>query len=226
MDLTRAKAAAGKAGAELVQEGMIVGLGTGSTAAYFIKFLGERCQKGLNISAVSTSSASMELAMLNGIPIIDIDSIVQIDLTVDGADEVDQKKRMIKGGGGAHLREKIVASMSKEMVVIIDSTKLVTSLGKAPLPLEICPFAYPGTIHRLELKGYFGQLRRQKNGDLFITESGHYIFDIHFSELCKNPEKVDMELKNIPGVLETGFFLNIAGRVVVGYEDGHFEIHP
>lgn len=220
--MTSAKDAAGKAAAELVQDGMLVGLGTGTTASFFIKHLIDRCQQGLKITAVATSKRSKEMAEAGGIPIIDMDKITEIDFTADGADEIDSQKRMIKGGGGALLREKIVDSASKDMVVIIDSSKLVERLGTFPLPLEVLPFGSHITRHKIEKLGLRGEFR-QKENELYLTDNGNYIFDIHFPKPLDDPEVVNERLQAIPGILETGFFFNIAHRVIVGYPDGRVE---
>lgn len=221
--LDLAKESAGKAAAEHVMDGMLIGLGTGSTAAYFIAHLSARCKQGLKIQAVATSKKSWDLGVAGGIPMVDINTLTTLDLTVDGADEIDSQKRMIKGGGGALLREKIVASMSREMVVIVDESKLVMHLGNHPLPVEIVPFAYKATLHKLETLGYTGTLRTTSTGQLFITDNSNYILDIKFKHLLQEPEKDDLLIRTIPGVVETGFFFNLARRVIVGFEDGHIE---
>ncbi len=220
----RAKMAAGYAAAEFVQSGMIVGIGTGTTAAYFIKRLGERCRQGLQISAIATSHVSSQLAVLQGIPMADLEEVTFVDLTVDGADEIDPQKQMIKGGGGALLREKIVASMSREMVVVVDASKQVELLGKALLPVEIVPFAHQATIYKLEQLGYVGTLRRSKEGQIFVTDNHNYIVDLRLAELCEDPEEEDKHIQRIPGVVDTGFFINLAGRVVVGHLSGRVDI--
>ncbi|WP_068470328.1 ribose-5-phosphate isomerase RpiA [Candidatus Protochlamydia phocaeensis] len=219
-----AKKAAGKAAAELIEDGMLVGLGTGSTASFFIEALGLRCQSGLKISAVATSQQSMRQAQKLGIPIQNSDSITFLDLTVDGADEIDHHKNMIKGGGGALLREKLLATGSREMIVIIDETKLVDQLGVFPVPVEIATFAYRSTLARLEEKGYQGVLRLNRDTSLFITDNGNYIVDIQFNKPILDPASEHERLKVLPGVLETGLFFNIAGRVVIGYEDEFVKI--
>ncbi|NGX42117.1 MAG: Ribose-5-phosphate isomerase A [Chlamydiae bacterium] len=225
-DINNAKKAAGIAAADLVQEGMIVGLGTGSTVAYFIPRLGERCQEGLNISAVASSIPSYEQAKSEGIPLININSRTSLDLTVDGADEIDQKKRMIKGGGGALFREKIIAGMSKELVVIVDEEKLVNHLGRFPLAVEISSFAYLATLAKLEELGYPGPLRKDQSGEIYLSENGNYLVDVKLQYPCMNPEHDDEQIQSLPGVIETGFFFNMAGRVIIGFHDGHFEILP
>ncbi|MBI2743069.1 MAG: ribose-5-phosphate isomerase RpiA [Chlamydiales bacterium] len=218
------KKAVGYAAAEFVQSGMIVGLGTGSTAAFFIERLIQRCKEGLSVRAVSSSIASASLAQRGGIPLIDIESITHIDLTVDGADEIDPQKRMIKGGGGAFVREKIVANMSHEMIVIIDESKLVPHLGTRRLPVEILPFAHTATAHHLQKIGYTGKWRTKGDGSLYVTDNQNFIFDIQLAQPCLTPEKEHETLIRVPGVVDTGFFFNLAGRVVVGFPDGQLII--
>lgn len=223
--IDHAKRAAGIAAAEFVKPGMIVGLGTGSTVKFFIDQLGKRCRQGLQISAIATSERSLKQAISVGIPIADIDDITFVDLTVDGADEIDEQKRMIKGGGGALLREKIVANMSREMVIVIDNSKLVSRLGtRVPLPVEIISFAYKATLHKLEQLGYSGTLRTDSLGDLFVTENNNYILDIPLGLYSGDPEEEDQRLRNITGVVETGYFFDLAGPVVIGYANGRVEI--
>ncbi len=213
------KQAVGKRAASLVEEGMLVGLGTGTTASYFIDSLINRCQEGLKITAVSSSVRSLEKAKAGGIPVLSMDQVTLIDLTVDGADEVDPKFRMIKGGGGAHVREKILASTSKEMVVIVDESKLVPTLGQFGLPVEVLSFGYSATVAKIEKHGYKGELRKQ-NDELYVTDNQNFIFDIHFPQAFSDPAKDHDTLVNLPGVVDTGFFLNLPLRVLVGYRDG------
>lgn len=220
----KAKEAAGKAAAELVKDGMLVGLGTGSTAAFFIDELIERCRQGLKITAVATSIKSQDLARSGNIPMANVNEITSIDLTIDGADEIDSQKRMIKGGGGALVREKILASISKEMVVVVDDHKVVELLGAFPLPVEIIPFAYKSTIHKLDVLGYKGTLRNDSQGLPYVTDNGNYIYDVKFTEPLENPEIVNQQIRNIVGVVETGFFFHMAGRVIIGYSDGKVKI--
>lgn len=222
--LDAAKIAAAKAAVAFVQDGMIVGLGTGSTASFFIGSLIQRCSEGLKIQAVATSERSLQQAVAGGIPIANLNDLTAIDLDVDGADEIDAQKRMIKGGGGALLREKIIASMSHEMIAIVDESKVVTHLGAFPLPVEIIPFGYKGTIHKIESLGYAGKLRMQeKTNNLYITDSGNFIFDINFPTLLESPEHEDEKLRSLPGVVETGFFFHLAGKVLIGHMDGTVE---
>ncbi len=212
------KAAAEKA-ALLVQDGMIVGLGTGSTAAYFIEALGNLHKKGLKIQTVASSNTSHLLAQEKELPLIDLNSLKSIDLYVDGADEIDPQKRMIKGAGAALLREKILAHMCREMTIIVDETKLVSKLGSRPLPVEIVPFGFSATLHHLQELGYKGELRRTSNGSFLITENSNYIFDVKLSPSDAIQYDHD-RISSIPGVVETGFFPNQAGRVIIGFKDG------
>lgn len=221
-----AKKAAGAAAAELIKDGMLVGLGTGSTASFFIEALGKKCRdEGLQITAVATSQQSLRQAKSVGIPLLDIDFITTLDMTVDGADEIDMHKNMIKGGGGALLREKILAHSSQEMVVIVDETKLVQELGTFPVPVEIAQFAYQTTITRLTDNGYHCTLRLNRDQTLYVTDNGNYIVDIQFEPPIIDLPLEDRRLKDIAGVLETGLFFNVAGRIVVGYEDGFAKIN-
>lgn len=219
-----AKEAAGKAAANLVQNGMIVGLGSGSTAAYFIEHLIQRRRQGLDVRVVSSSKRSAELARAGGIPFANVEEIASVDLTVDGADEIDRYKRMTKGGGGALLQEKILAAMSHEVVIIIDASKQVDILGAFPLAVEIVPFAHLATLNHLKQLGYQAVLRKTAEEALYQTDNHNYIVDIHWKNLCDNPEYEDRKIRSIPGVVETGFFFNLAGRVIIGFPEGHVEI--
>jgi len=222
--MQKGKIAAGQKAAEWIKDGQIVGLGTGSTATCFIDSLIERCRHGLNITAVSSSRASAEQARQGGIEVLDINEAPRIDITVDGADEIDPKKRMIKGGGGAHVREKILASASDEMVVIVDETKLVPTVGRGKLPVEILFYGSPSTRKKLEDLGYQGRWRLNEDKTLFITENGNLLFDILFEIPPLAPEQDHEKIIHIPGVVDTGFFFGYAGRVIVGYSDGSIKI--
>ena len=219
-----AKKAEGYAAADLVENGMTIGLGTGSTAKYFIEKLVLRHKEGLEVQAVSTSLRSEKLAKDGGIPIIDINTLTSLDMVVDGADEIDDAKQMIKGGGGALLREKIVATMSKEMIIVVDEKKLVSKLGKFPLPVEILPFGYLSIVHQINQLGYKGSLRKNEKNEFYVTDNQNYIYDIRFSSIILDPENLHNELKRIVGVIETGLFLHLASRIVIGYKDGSVEI--
>ncbi|SRR5581483_2315365 len=224
MSIDAIKKAVGYKAAELVENRMCIGLGTGTTAFYFIERLGQRCREGLKIQAVSSSTRSLEQAKKEGIPLLDIDATTTLDLTVDGADEIDPLKRMIKGAGGALVREKILAAMSREMVVIVDEKKLVSSLGKCKLPVEILPFAKTATLHHIQKAGYHGEFRKKSDGDAYVTDNNNLIIDIQFDSSRENPEEDHETLIRIPGVVDTGFFFNLAGRVIVGFTDGQVVI--
>lgn len=214
------KKAVGYRAATFVHDGMRVGLGTGTTAFFFIERLIQRCKEGLKIQALATSDHSLLMAKKGGIPILDETQITSLDLTVDGADEIDPQKRMIKGGGGALTREKIVASMSKEMIVIVDESKCVSALGKSKLPVEILPFAKQATLHHITKAGYRAEFRKKTDGSLFVTDNQNLIVDIHFDSVREHPERDHELLIHIPGVVDTGFFFHLAGRVIVGFADG------
>lgn len=212
------KKAIGVKAASLVENGMLIGLGTGTTATYFIQALIERCKQGLKIRAVSSSIRSQEMATKGGIEVLDMNQVTSIDITIDGADEIDPQNRMIKGGGGAHVREKIVASTSKKMMVIVDESKLVTKLGKFGLPVEILPFGISATLHKLEKLGYRGKIR-----DEFTTDNGNLIWDIHSPTYFDHPEIDHDKILKTPGVVDTGFFLDLPVQVLVGYANGKME---
>lgn len=219
-----AKKVAGKAAADLIQDGMLVGLGSGSTAAFFIEALGKRCQMGLKISAVAASQESSYQAQRLGIPICNPDDVVTVDLTVDGADEIDHDKNMIKGGGGALLREKLLAQASKELIIIVDEKKIVDRLGKHPVAVEIIPFIYHSTLKCLNKLGYQGVLRLSAKKEPFVTDNGNYIFDIQYSHFILDPQKEQKQLKSIIGVVETGIFFDFANRIIIGYENGNVKV--
>ncbi len=213
------KKAIGKQAATLVQEGMLVGLGTGSTAVCFIEELIKRVKEGLSIHAVSSSVRSLELARKGGIPLTDMDTVTEIDLYIDGADEVDPWNRLIKGKGGALVREKILAATSRTMVVIADEGKLVERLGACGLPIEIIPFGYQATIAKLQRFGYVGTLRQERNIP-YHTDNGNYIYDIHTPSFFSQPETDEAKIISVPGVVDTGFFFKLASKVLIGYADG------
>jgi ribose 5-phosphate isomerase A len=220
MDLK--KLAAEKA-VEALEQDMIIGLGTGSTAYWAIQKIGERVKEGLRIKAVATSQQSEDLARELGIPMISFADIEGIDVTIDGADEVDKYRNLIKGGGGALLREKIVAYHTKKYLVIIDESKLVTHLGRYPLPVEVLPFAVDLTLKRLKRFSQNVQLR-QRDGNNYITDNGNFIADIHLYPIV-DPEHMNDALHQIPGVIETGLFLQkLVTNVIVGRSDGEVEI--
>ncbi len=219
-----AKEAAAKEAVKLIDDGMRIGIGTGSTAAFFIKHLAKRVQEGLKITAVATSKRSEELAKQQGITIVDSSSIQNLDLAVDGADEVDSTRALIKGGGGALLREKIIANACYQFIIIVDDGKLVDKIGKKhPLPIEVVPFACNVTRLQIETLGFTGDFRKDKNGEFYITDNGNYIYDAKFRAPPDMPDLTEDVLHDISGVVETGLFLHLASRVIVGFPDGHTE---
>jgi ribose 5-phosphate isomerase A len=207
------KEAAARASLAFVKDGQVVGLGTGSTAAYFIQLLGEQVKKGLRIRGIPTSVRSGELATRLGIPLTTLDECQEIDVTVDGADEVDPRLRLIKGGGGALLREKIVASATKKMVVVADGSKQVKVLGKFPLPVEVIKFAQALVAKRIRALGADVQLRQGADGKPFLTDENNHILDCRFGEI---PDVAGLarELSDMPGVVEHGLFIGMASVVV------------
>jgi ribose 5-phosphate isomerase A len=210
------KKAAAEAAAQLVESDMVVGLGTGTTAAYLVSILGERVRRGLNIVAIPTSEATRIHALAEGITIVGFAEQPRIDLTIDGADEiVAESLDLIKGGGGALLREKIVASASDRMVVISDASKLVTRLGTgSTLPVEIVPFGWEVTISRLRDRSREVRLRRADGGAPFVTDSGHYIVDCEMEPIV-DPGALESDLQAMAGVVETGLFVGIAHEAFV-----------
>ncbi|TYP79753.1 ribose-5-phosphate isomerase RpiA [Paenibacillus methanolicus] len=201
-----------------IEDGMVVGLGTGSTAYYAIVEIGRRVAEGLRIRAVATSVQSEELAVSLHIPIVPFAEIETIDVTIDGADEADGELHLIKGGGGALLREKIVAASSKRLIIIADASKVVERLGKFPLPVEIVPFAYELTLRKLAALGCEPVIR-QKDGGAFRTDNGNLIVDCHFGAI-EHVKALGLALHGIPGVVEHGLFIGMADKLFVGQEDG------
>lgn len=218
-----AKQAAGYRAAEWVKDGMIVGLGTGSTAFYAIEKIGERVAQGLKIRAIATSNASEELAVKYNIPLIKAADVHRLDVAIDGADEVDPNMALIKGGGGALLREKLVAINSDHFIVIADSGKMVPHLGKFKLPIELIPFCYEWTLGQLKNRYNVAFEMRMRDGELYVTDNGNYIVDAAFEQIME-PGQLSDELKATTGVVEHGLFVNIAQTIVVGYDDGRTEI--
>ncbi len=208
------KQAAAEKAVEFIEDEMIIGLGTGSTVTYMVKKLAQKVGEGLNITVVSTSTAISKIAESLGIRIINFNDVSEIDLTIDGADEVDKNLNGIKGGGGALLFEKIVATSSRKNIWIIDSTKLVDNLGKFPLPVEVVPFGIEHTVSKLKEGGYNPELRLVDD-KIFLTDGNHYTIDLHVKKITE-PVKLETELKKLPGIIETGLFINIADIVIVG----------
>ncbi len=208
------KEAAARASLRFVKEGQIVGLGTGSTAAYFILLLGEEVKRGLKIRGIPTSDRSREQAASLGIPLTTLDEFQQIDVTVDGADEVDPQLRMIKGGGGALLREKIVASATKQLVIVADATKRVPVLGRFPLPVEVIKFAQPVVQKKIQALGAEVELRRGADGKPFLTDENNHILDCRFGRI-PDADGLARQLSDMPGIVEHGLFIGMANVVLV-----------
>jgi ribose 5-phosphate isomerase len=211
----------GEAAAQLVEDGMVIGLGTGTTANYLILALGERVRHGLHIvGAVSSSQATLDLAASLNIPLTDLDHHPELDIYIDGADEIDPKLQLIKGAGGALVREKIVASSAKRFVVIADPTKLVKELGHIfPLPVEVTPLAKTPVKRHLEALGAKVELR-VRNGETFITDNKNNILDCTFTQGISDPVTLDAKIQSIVGVVETGLFLNMAEKALIGGPEG------
>ena len=217
------KQLAAKHAVKLIQNGMTVGIGTGSTAAFAIEAIGNRIKEGLSIKAVASSLRSEELAKDAGITLIPFSEVEHIDIYIDGADEVDDDLNLIKGGGGALLREKILAFHSKEFIVIVDNSKLVRHLGKFLLPVEVTPFAMELTVRQLQKTGCTTTIR-QKNGERYITDNGNIIVDCNFKKIDQVRQLHD-SINAIPGVVENGLFpKTIVSKIIVGLENGEVEV--
>jgi ribose 5-phosphate isomerase A len=208
------KEAAARASLRFVKDGQVVGLGTGSTAAYFIELLGEQVKKGLKIRGIPSSDRSREQAAGLGIPLTTLDECPEIDVTVDGADEVDPQLRLIKGGGGALLREKIVASATKYYVIITDATKRVPVLGRFPLPVEVIKFAQVVVQKKIEELGAAVELRRGTDGKPYLTDENNHILDCRFGQI-PDADGLARRLNDMPGVVEHGLFIGMASVVLV-----------
>ncbi|WP_377188836.1 ribose-5-phosphate isomerase RpiA [Ruegeria meonggei] len=226
----KAKYVAARRAADMVQDGMRVGLGTGSTAVWMVRRLGERVKdEGLQIKGVPTSSRTAQLAREVGIEVVSLDQAGWLDMTIDGADEFDGELNLIKGGGGAHLQEKIVATASDRMVVIADAGKEVETLGAFPLPVEVVPFGWQTTrtlieeaLDTMDVLGTSTALRM--NGEApFVTDEGNHILDLHLQRIG-NARQLALVLNQVPGVVENGLFIDICDKVVIGYGDGRVEV--
>jgi ribose 5-phosphate isomerase A len=225
MNADAQKRAAAARAVEFVQPGMRLGLGTGSTAKHFVELIGERVRAGLDIVAVPTSEATHADAKRCGIPLTTLDETPELDLTVDGADEIAPDLSLIKGGGGALLREKIVAAASARMIVIADRSKWVGALGGFPLPIEVTPFGFAATRRAVEKAiaaiGRPGvlNLRLGKDGHAFVTDGGHWIIDAALGRI-DDPEAMAHALAGVPGVMEHGLFVGLAQMAIIGGSDG------
>lgn len=221
------KEAAGRRAAEYIEPGMTVGLGTGSTVEWTIRALGERVAAGLSVKAIPTSNATATLARALGIELTTLAEVSSVDLTIDGADEVDPRLDLIKGLGGALLREKIVASITTRQIIVADSSKLVDQLGtKAPLPIEVVPWAYPLIARGLKARSLEPALRLRAPDIPFVTDNGNYILDARFPAGIADPSATQRWLNALPGVVENGLFLGMTHLVIVGQDDGSCHLLP
>lgn len=212
------KEIAGRKAAEYVKDGMVVGLGTGSTAKFMVDAVGELVKNGMKIQGVPTSKATEAQARELGIPLLDINEVTHIDLAIDGVDEIDPQFNATKGGGGALFREKVVASLAKEVIWIMDESKLVDALGAFPLPIEVVPYGYTIVFKQMEDYG-FNPKMRMNGEELFVTDNGNYIIDLQLG-VPADIEYVKEKVNGIVGVVETGQFLKMCKRMVVGTDEG------
>lgn len=212
------KKIAGEKATDYIKDGMILGLGTGSTAYYMIKKVGELVQNGMKLTTVATSKGTENLARELKIPVVSIDEVDKIDLCIDGVDEIDQHFNAIKGGGGALFREKIVATLANEVIWIMDEHKLVDHIGIFPLPLEVLPYGYTQVFRKLQNYS-FNPVLRMKDNNIFITDNGNYIIDLHLGNQM-NIDDVYHKVTGITGVLETGLFINMCTRIIIGTDTG------
>ncbi len=215
---------AGSYAAGLIQAGMTVGLGTGSTAFWFITALAARIKdEGLPCRGIPTSLSTKQLAAGLGIPLVELNDVEFIDVDIDGADEIDPQLNLVKGGGGALLQEKMVAAASKQLIIIAGHNKLVRQLGAFPLPLEVVPYGWKQVQHVIETKYHVAAKIRSSGQQPFVTDHGHYILDCYFQQIPE-PGLLNSELNNIPGVVENGLFINMTSMAVIGKPGGSIEI--
>ena len=213
----------GKYAAGLVPANATIGLGSGSTIRWLIEELAKRVQQGLSIKIVPTSVQSKSLAEKAGIGSVDLNDVDSLPLTIDGADEINGEFQLIKGGGGALLQEKMVASVSEKLIIIADESKCVTQLGRFPLPVEVVPGGWKQVQKKIMAIGCGKVVLRKLNDDVFVTDNGHYILDCYFEKI-DDAVALDISLHLIPGVVETGLFINMAHTAVIGYADGRIEM--
>ena len=220
MEKEELKKLAGEKAVEHIEDGMIVGLGTGSTVEYTLRKLGQLVRDGLKIQGIPTSIHTQRIAKEEGIPLTTLDENPEIDVTIDGADEVDSNLNLIKGGGGALTREKIIAFNSKKVIIVVDDSKVVKCLGiDFPLPVEVTKFGWQATKKTLEKFDCTVELRNIMEDEPFITDNGNYILDCEFIKI-DNPEELHVNLNNIPGVVENGLFIGLVDEVIVGGKQG------
>ena len=220
MSQESAKRNAAEEAVKLVKNGMTVGLGTGSTAAIAVDLLGEKLSENFQIIGMPTSVQTRNQAKKWGIKLIDIDDEDSIDIAIDGADEVSNELNLIKGLGGALLREKKVEKKAEELIIIVDETKIVERLGAGPLPVEVKISNHHSTSKEIEKLGCKAEHRIENDGEPFVTDNGNYIYHCHFNRGIEHPKKIDKELLIISGVVDTGLFLDMATKVIIGKENG------
>ena len=224
-DLDSQKKAAALQAVEYVRDGMVVGLGTGSTAKHMVIALGEKVRAGMQLRGVPTSQETAMLARQSGITLIDTDNRWEIDVAIDGADQVDPGFNLVKGGGGALLKEKIVAASAKLFIVLVDQTKQVPVLGGSfPLPIEVIPFGWGSTAREIEALTKSRVVLRQRNGAPFKTEAGNLIVDVHLARIDR-PRDLEIALNQIPGIVETGLFVGRTDILIVGRPQGVETLH-
>jgi ribose 5-phosphate isomerase A len=212
------KKSVGEKAVEYIQDGMTIGLGSGSTVYWMLKKLGELVKDGFNVRGVPSSLKTEGLAKEFGIPLVYFSDVSHLDLAIDGADEVDPNFNLIKGGGGSLLREKIVDDAAKQLIIVADETKLVPTLGNFPLPVEVVPFGWEITAQEIAKLQCTPKIRME-NGERYVTNNGNYILDCQFSYI-QNPNELHKQLKLTIGVVETGLFINMADKIIVGEEKG------
>ncbi len=221
--MEQAKKSAGIYAADFVKQGMTIGIGSGTTVYSLIQELGRRIKEGLKVTAVPTSVQTAQLAKEVGINLLDLTAVDSLSFTIDGADEIDPNGNLIKGGGGALLQEKMVAAASDELIIIADSSKLVQQLGKFPLPVEVIPLGYKQVRQKIIDSGFCKKITlRKKNAGIFITDHHHYILDCECEKIT-DAFSLNVSLHLIPGVVETGLFINMASTAIIGFENGRVE---
>ena len=220
MSQDRAKRNAAEEAVKFVKDGMIVGLGTGSTAKIVVDLIGEKLSKDFKIKGMPTSIKTKQQAEKLGIELINIDDQDVIDLAIDGADEVAPDMSLIKGLGGALLREKKVEKKAKELIIIVDESKMVGKLGRGELPVEVRSEDYESTATEIENMGCEAKLRLEDNGEIFVTDNKNYIYHCLFPNGIENPKEMDKKLQNINGVRDTGLFINMATKIIIGNDEG------
>ena len=205
--------------ADFIKQDMLIGLGTGSTVYYLLKELSKRKQQGLNFTAVCTSLQTQNILQQEGINYVSLDEVETLQLAIDGADEVDINGNLIKGGGGALLQEKIVESNADDLIIIVDEKKAVQTLGAFPLPVEVITFGWKQVQQKIQNTYSVTANLREKEGKVYLTDHRHYILDCYFNSI-RNPAQLNTDLHLTPGVVETGLFVNMATKIIIGYADG------